>query len=185
MIDRSPEYLISHTEEIFSKCVDTMKMKNADYSGSDANAFRNFEGVEYFKVCETKIGMMVRLTDKFMRISHLLKKPPQVKTESLKDSIEDAINYLAIMHAYITAQENEATVDTEEVHIDDKIVKEAVDRFLGWQFPDDFHPDGGIQFTRYDLSKPGIGKQTPVGTNLLNAQQAEEMIRYILGATKQ
>lgn len=107
-MSKTSEYLISHTEEIFKKCVEVMKMKNADYSASQDNAFRNFEGVEYFMVCETKTGMMVRLTDKFMRISHLLKNPPKVKSESLKDSIEDAINYLAIMHAYIEHQEQEA-----------------------------------------------------------------------------
>lgn len=104
---RSPDFLVSHASEVFTQCVDVMKKKNADYSGSDANAFRNFEGVEYFKITDTKTGMMVWLTDKFMRISHLLKKPPQVKNESIKDSIEDAINYLVIMHAYITAQEKE------------------------------------------------------------------------------
>lgn len=104
---KTSEFLISHTVEIFAKCVEVMKMKNADYSASEENAFRNFEGVEYFRVCETKTGMMVRLTDKFMRISHLLKNPPKVKSESLKDSIEDAINYLAIMHAYIESQEQD------------------------------------------------------------------------------
>jgi hypothetical protein len=98
---KTSEFLISHTQEIFAKCVEVMKKKNADYSASEKNAFRNFEGVEYFHITDTKTGMMVRLTDKFIRISHLLKNEAKVKDESLKDSIEDAINYLAIMHAYL------------------------------------------------------------------------------------
>lgn len=183
---KSPEFLISHAAKIFAQCVEIMKMKNADYSGSDANAFRNFEGVEYFKVCDTKTGMMVRLTDKFMRISHLLKNPPKVKSESLKDSIEDAINYLAIMHAYITSQEHSAELASAPVKIDDEVIKEAVDRFLGWQLPEDFHPDGGIAFQKVVEGGPfGPRTNNPVGTNLLTAQQAEEMIRHMLGVTKQ
>lgn len=95
------KYLIKHTMDLFTKCVGVMEKKNADYSASNENAFRNFEGVEYFKITDPKTGMMVRLTDKFMRISHLMKNEAQVKDESLLDSIEDAINYLAILHAYI------------------------------------------------------------------------------------
>ncbi len=102
---KTSKYLLGHTKELFAKCLSVMEVKNADYSASEENAFRNFEGVEYFMITDAKTGVMVRLTDKFMRISHLLKNPPQVKSESLKDSIEDAINYLAIMHAYIEQEE--------------------------------------------------------------------------------
>lgn len=52
---------------------------------------------------------------------------------------------------------------------------EAVNRFLGWRFPDNFNPDGGISFKR-----PPYGM--PTGTNLLDFTQAKEMLRYVLGA---
>ena len=55
------------------------------------------------------------------------------------------------------------------------------DRFLQWKLPANFRPDGGINFvpvgnkgTRYEA------KNEPVGTNLLDATQAEEMIRFML-----
>lgn len=51
-----------------------------------------------------------------------------------------------------------------------------VDRFLGWQLPDDFRPDGGVSFSRER------NNMKPIGTNLLTADQAREMIRHILGA---
>lgn len=104
MINKGPEFLIGNTEEIFKKCVDIMKKKNADYSNSDANAFRNFQAIEQLGIVDAKTGMLVRMTDKFMRIRTLLTNEPQVKTESIRDTIEDFINYLAILHAYITAE---------------------------------------------------------------------------------
>lgn len=63
---------------------------------------------------------------------------------------------------------------------EDKI-KHMANRFLSWKLPDDFHPDAGISF------KPDFNEHTdhpmrhqPVGTNLLTAQQAEAMVRYLV-----
>jgi len=101
------EELIAHSEKLFARLTGVMRAKNADYSASDENAFRNFEAVEYFGIAETKVGMMVRLTDKFTRICNLLKKHGvSAVNESLQDSIEDAINYLAILHARLQAEQS-------------------------------------------------------------------------------
>lgn len=99
-----PEKFIAHIEAVYKKCVNVAKKKNADYSGSNADAFRNFDAVEFFGITDSKTGIMVRLTDKFTRISNLLKKDAKVVEESLQDSIEDAINYLAILHAKLEAE---------------------------------------------------------------------------------
>lgn len=104
------EELIKHSEALFGKLTGVMRRKNADYSASDENAFRNFEAVEYFGIAETKVGMMVRLTDKFTRIVNLLKKNGVgAVQESLQDSIEDAINYLAILHARLESEKPSKT----------------------------------------------------------------------------
>lgn len=100
----NPEKLTVHFKQLFDKCLGVMQKKNADYSSSNANAFRNFEAVENFGITGVKEGIMVRLTDKFTRICNLLKKDPLVVDESLQDTIEDAINYLAILHARITME---------------------------------------------------------------------------------
>lgn len=61
-----------------------------------------------------------------------------------------------------------------------------VDRFLGWKLPDDFHPDGGISFTQYFNveynAKRGLppARHDPIGTNLLNADQAKAMLEYVV-----
>jgi len=65
-------------------------------------------------------------------------------------------------------------------------VKHMVDRFLGWKLPENFHPDAGISFkpefnVEYNAAR-GLPPQRhePSGTNLFDATQAEEMVRYML-----
>jgi hypothetical protein len=55
----------------------------------------------------------------------------------------------------------------------DDQIKNMVDRFLGWELPEDFAPDCGISFQKINSD--------PVGTNLFTADQAEAMIKYLLG----
>lgn len=59
----------------------------------------------------------------------------------------------------------------------DALVKKMVDRFLGWKLPEDFAPDAGIYFDAAYKEKWGM----PIGTNLLNADQAKAMILHMLG----
>ena len=56
-------------------------------------------------------------------------------------------------------------------------IKYMVDRFLSWNLPDNFAPDAGITYVRpnYPESWPG-----PSGTNLLDAGQAEAMVRHMI-----
>lgn len=56
-------------------------------------------------------------------------------------------------------------------------IKQMVDRFLSWNLPEDFNPDGGINYTK-SASSLHCG---PIGTNLFTATQATEMVRHILG----
>ena len=56
--------------------------------------------------------------------------------------------------------------------MDKQQIEHMVSRFLGWKLPEDFSPDGGVSY-----DKPSTWY--PVGTNLLTATQAREMIEYI------
>jgi hypothetical protein len=54
-------------------------------------------------------------------------------------------------------------------------IKHMVQRFLAWRLPANFSPDAGISF------KPPFSEHAqPIGTNLLDATQAEAMVRYML-----
>lgn len=60
-------------------------------------------------------------------------------------------------------------------------IKYMVDRFLNWKLPENFNPDGGITFER--LGNEGTAHQytrQPSGTNLIDAAQANEMVRYMI-----
>lgn len=66
-------------------------------------------------------------------------------------------------------------------------IKHMVQRFLQWKLPENFNPDDGISFER-EFNKEWNAKQgnppqyrTPLGTNLLDATQAEAMVRHMIG----
>ncbi len=63
----------------------------------------------------------------------------------------------------------------------DEQIKHMVTRFLTWRLPENFNPDGGISFRRYFNEKTNHQmKSEPVGTNLFDYTQAEEMVRFML-----
>jgi len=60
-------------------------------------------------------------------------------------------------------------------------IKYMVDRFLSYHFPEDIQPDGGLSIRRvFNEGTPHEFKATPSGTNLLNAAQAEAMVRHMI-----
>lgn len=65
----------------------------------------------------------------------------------------------------------------------DPQIKHMVNRFLGWKLPENFRPDGGVQFDADAAKKldPRNLRYEPYGTNLLNATQADAMVRHMLG----
>lgn len=65
--------------------------------------------------------------------------------------------------------------------LSDEQVKYLVARFLCWKLPTDFSPDGGISFeAEYNVLTKHPSKHEPIGTNLLDAGQAEAMVRHML-----
>lgn len=73
-----------------------------------------------------------------------------------------------------------------------KVTDDMVSRFLAWELPRDFCPDGGVKFERKvgtadgerDRADMGPG-WWPVGTNLLTAVQARAMLEHILGPVRE
>lgn len=62
------------------------------------------------------------------------------------------------------------------------VTDEMVTRFLGWKLPADFNPDCGVSFkqTHSESGPWGPQKHEPIGTNLLNADQARAMLEHVL-----
>lgn len=68
------------------------------------------------------------------------------------------------------------------------VTEDMVNRFLTWDLPKDFSPDGGISFSKQvstiegERSREEMGAGWwPVGTNLLTAVQARAMLEHVLG----
>ena len=105
-------------------------------------------------------------------------------------------NKRGAIHTYHTKKEAEtATIPLSEpygpgarigVHmreVREPDIQAMVSRFMEWELPDDFLPDGGIRFAPVTLPNGEVAFW-PTGTNLLDAEQAEQMIRHILGEEK-
>lgn len=95
------QQFLQHLETVLNGCLETAKKKNADYSGGK-DPFANFVMCEKLNITSTEKGILTRLCDKLSRINTLLEQEAQVKDESIFDTIEDSINYLAILHAYLS-----------------------------------------------------------------------------------
>ena len=92
--------MIDSVQATYSKCLDIMKRKCSDYAGL-STPYKNFETVERLGI-STQVGIFIRLLDKITRLENLLKiqaTEPFVTEETVEDTIEDAINYLAILKA--------------------------------------------------------------------------------------
>lgn len=87
--------LLQDMNETFIKCHEIARKKNSDYGGG-SDPYNNFRNTKIVGV-SVQDGIMVRLTDKFSRIATLLKKKAEVSDESIEDTINDAINYFAIL----------------------------------------------------------------------------------------
>lgn len=99
--------LIEFAETTFKECLQLMKDKNSDYANTDKsnNAFLNLSLGEHYNVIDTEKAMWVRLSDKFSRLSTFLSSGNfNVKTESVKDTLLDTINYNLLLLAYIESK---------------------------------------------------------------------------------
>lgn len=92
-------------------------------------------------------------------------------------AIEQEIQAKGLTAPRVTPADIEANIAAEYYFTADRAVSSfhpgMVDRFLGWKLPKDFAPDGGISFKE--------SAWWPVGTNLLTADQAKEMLQHVAG----
>jgi hypothetical protein len=89
--------------EIIQELADLHERKNHDYSAGDP--LRNLRRCQELGI-RPFIGTLVRLQDKWSRITVLAREPAQVKNESIKDSLRDSAVYSIL--ALILLEEEEA-----------------------------------------------------------------------------
>lgn len=93
--------LIKDAEATFTECLEILKRKNHDYAGEKtADPFKNFRGSEFVGVSPPR-AIMVRIMDKISRAGNLLSQENAVKDESINDTLNDIVNYCAIIKSYL------------------------------------------------------------------------------------
>lgn len=98
--------LIQSSGELFSQALETMKKKNADYSG-DRESMKNFKISAQVAGVKMSQGILTRLCDKVTRIGNLINKEAAVKDETVFDTIQDLINYAAILYYGLQIEKEE------------------------------------------------------------------------------
>jgi len=103
MADAEANVLLRSMQETFDECMATARLKNHDYAGGGVNEdpFKNFRRAPDLAGVSVERGILVRLSDKLCRLSNILDGEVRVGDERVVDTIMDAINYLAIMKAYL------------------------------------------------------------------------------------
>ena len=101
------EYLKFH-EELCKEALNLSIAKNADYAGGDGkHPFANFTRCESMGICTTERGFLVRLTDKFSRLSTFCESGEfKVKDENFRDTLVDVVNYVCLLGAYVQAKKD-------------------------------------------------------------------------------
>ncbi len=125
---------------VFGRCLEIVNQRSLKYTGT-SEPFANFESAAETADTDAIQGIMTRFGDKLGRIKTGLRGLRQGEfqdfpDESLKDSLEDAINYLAVVYVYLETGGGElfdefldAEGMTEE---EDQDAKEAAPEEPGW-----------------------------------------------------
>lgn len=98
--DKRHGLLVAH-EVMCAKARNLMAKKNMDYAGEE-DIFANFRRTEDMGITTTEKGFLVRMTDKFSRLSTFTENNElAVKDESVEDTLIDIINYAVLFHHYV------------------------------------------------------------------------------------
>ena len=104
---------LAHHELFCKKMIGVTKAKNADYTGGSSSPFSNFTSVEDRGICSTEQGFLVRMNDKFARITTFVKKGVLlVKDESVADTLHDLANYCALFSGYLAEKRLTGAADS-------------------------------------------------------------------------
>ena len=97
--------LLELHKRLCGEAIVLMARKNHDYAGSTGDTpFANFELCEQMGLCDTLVGVLVRMTDKLRRMATFA-KTGNLENESVHDTVLDLINYSVIV-AGLVAQRN-------------------------------------------------------------------------------
>lgn len=127
--------MIDYAKTMFQDCIETMKLKNRDYSSGE-HPFGNFDAVRQYGVSPVT-GFIARMSDKIERTNTWLEYGSlKVRDESIKDTLADLANYAMLLDGY-----------TSSVHTREGLVRhaeafyaEALNKLNDWILKKEFRP---------------------------------------------
>lgn len=120
------EQHFNHVEQTFANAFDTMLAKNHDYA-EDRNPYSNFEfGAESAGITVEQ-GLLFLIGIKMARLKQLLVSDKTPNNESVEDTLEDTINYTAILKAFRTLKGSPAELPGDKVINDFDHELDAID----------------------------------------------------------
>jgi len=84
---------------LYAENLEIARRKNADYSNTN-DPFQNFRVSEALGIPAEK-AIIVRMSDKLMRIANLIGRERQVADETIGDTLSDLANYSMILRMYL------------------------------------------------------------------------------------
>lgn len=100
------DMLVQEVKDTFSECLEILGKKNTDYAKT-TDAFANFRLSEMVGVGPERANL-VRVADKIARISNIMdKEGSAVADETVADTINDVINYMAILKSMLRHRKDE------------------------------------------------------------------------------
>lgn len=144
---------------------------------------------EALRIAETISGILMSHPISTLRYAHAIRDLLQGSAEPVAwmDANGDVVTALldSIPRKLLYTRPNLPPVEQTTI-------ADMVQRFLCWKLPEDFAPDGGVLFnkTHMGLGMVHIPREYgdswwPVGTNLLNAEQATVMVKHMLSGMLQ
>lgn len=101
------DHLICQVTCTNADCLEIMRQKNHDYTSGSSDPLANFRASEALGV-PAGIGILIRSMDKFKRIQTFIEQDTlAVKGESVKDAIQDVINYMHLLNFLISEKTKE------------------------------------------------------------------------------
>lgn len=88
------EQVVAYHKKICADAQGLIERKGKDYSGAQRDTLFNLRVAELLGITPTaEKGILVRLSDKFMRLVSLMEPGVTPQNESLRDTVVDIINY--------------------------------------------------------------------------------------------
>lgn len=110
----SLEKVLAEHKKICEQAYNIVEKKGMDYARlqhKNGDTLANITNCKTLGITDSVCqGLLVRLSDKFSRLSSLCRNPnenPEVKDEKVSDTIEDTINYLIYLKIKYEEERNE------------------------------------------------------------------------------